>query len=76
MNHLLLIILITKNSDAQVSNEFICHLPWHILQTAAFYNVFSQSVPELKGVDALFLYVMDAILKDPYYRKYQVRCLK
>jgi hypothetical protein len=52
---------------AQVSNEFFCHLPWHILQTAAFYNVFSESVPELKGVDALFLYAMDAILKDPNY---------
>ena len=72
MNHPLLTILITKNSDAQVSNEFICHLPWHMLQTAAFYNAFSAMVPELEGIDALYLYAMDAILKDPFFRKFRV----
>ena len=75
MNHVLLTVFITKNSDAQVSNEFFCHLPWHMLETAAFYNAFSATVPEIKGVDALFLYAMDAILTDPFFRKYRVGCL-
>merc|ERR1712037_63441 len=59
---------VTITSD-QISNEFICHLPWQILQTAAFYNVFSEFEPGLKGIDALFLYGMDGILKFPGYPK-------
>ena len=62
----------SKNLADQISNEFICHLPWHVLQTAAFYNVFSEFEPGLKGIDALFLYAMDAILKTPGYRKSQI----
>ena len=46
-------------------------MPWQILQTAAFYNVFSEFEPGLKGIDALFLYGMDVILKFPGYRKSQ-----
>lgn len=53
----------------QIANEFFCHLPWHLLQTAAFYNVLSEAEPSIKGVDALFLYAMDAILKDPFFPK-------
>jgi len=53
----------------EIINEFVCHLPWHMLQTAAFYNVYSLVEPGLKGVDAIFLYTMDAILKDPSFPK-------
>ncbi|CBY39215.1 unnamed protein product, partial [Oikopleura dioica] len=51
----------------EIFNEFICHWPWHILQTAVFYNALSEFEPSISGVDALFLFGMDAVLKDPNF---------
>ena len=50
---------------AEITNEFICHLPYSILQLAAFYHSFG-----LKPFDEYTLYAMDAILKDKNFRKY------
>ena len=60
----------TKIAVAEIMNEFVCHLPWHILQTAAFYNFASEKIENIKGWDAMLLAGIDAIINDPNSRKY------
>ncbi|CAG5104463.1 Oidioi.mRNA.OKI2018_I69.chr1.g1266.t1.cds [Oikopleura dioica] len=50
----------------EITNEFICHLPYSILQLAAFYHTI-----DLEPYDEWTLYVMDAILKEPNFPQCQ-----
>ena len=59
----------TEITVAEIMNEFVCHLPWHILQTASFYNFVGDRFENIKGWDAALLAGMDAIIKNPNSRK-------
>ncbi|CAG5111766.1 Oidioi.mRNA.OKI2018_I69.chr2.g6040.t1.cds [Oikopleura dioica] len=54
---------------AEISNEFFCHLPYSLLQLAAFYHTM-EDLRFLK-IDELTLYVMDLILKDKNFPQCQ-----
>ncbi|CBY07567.1 unnamed protein product [Oikopleura dioica] len=54
-----------KTNVAEIMNEFVCHLPWHILQTASMFHLFSEKLENIKGWDALLLSAIDDIIKDP-----------
>ena len=59
----------TKITVAEIMNEFVCHLPWHILQTASFYNYVGDRFENIQGWDVALLAGMDAIIKNPNSRK-------
>jgi len=56
-------------------NEFVCHLPWHILQTASMFHLFSEKLENIKGWDALLLSAIDDIIKDPNSGKLGKSCI-
>jgi len=54
-----------KTTVAEIMNEFVCHLPWHILQTASFYNYVGDRFENIKGWVVALLAGMDAIIENP-----------
>ena len=55
--------------DAEIMNEFFCHLPYHVLEVTSLLHTLIAFNPALKGYDEMLLNGLDAFLKNAHIRK-------